>query len=112
MEVASSLDLVASYATLPALYQSVLRRTFENDPAVLALRGKVLHSINASLRKVDSQTSDATLISIQHQLYYDCYVASKATILAHLDGLYRIVNIRGGLHRLGLRGDLAHMVKV
>ena len=111
-EITSSLDLTVSYASLPALYQSILKRKFETDPAVLSIRGNVLQSINKALRKSSSQIEDYTIISIKHQLYYDCFISSKSTILAHLDGLYQIIRIRGGLHTLGLDGDLAHMLKL
>ena len=110
-EITTSKDLVVSYASLPALYQSIVKRKFETDPAVLSIRGSVLEYINKTLRK-GSQIDDYTIISIKHQLYYDCFISSKPIILAHLDGLYQIVRMRGGLHMLGLDGDLAHMLKV
>lgn len=111
-EITTSKDLIVSYASLPALYQSILQRKFETDPAVLSIRGSVLECINKTLRKSNSQIDDYTIISIKHQLYYDCFISSKPIILAHLDGLYQIVHMRGGLHTLGLDGDLAHMLKV
>ena len=111
-EIVSSADLTVSYASLPALYQSILKRQFETDPAVLNIRGSVLQCINKALRKSSSQVDDSTIISIKHQLYYDCFVSSKPVILAHLNGLHQIVRIRGGLHTLGLDGDLAHMLKL
>jgi hypothetical protein len=106
------MDLTVSYSSLPALYQSILKRQFETDPAVLNVRGSVLRSINKALRESRSQTDDSTIISIKHQLYYDCFISSKPVILAHLNGLHQIVRIRGGLHALGLDGDLAHMLKL
>jgi hypothetical protein len=106
------MDLTVSYVSLPALYQSILKRKFETDPAVLNVRGCVLQSINKALRQSSSRTDDYTIISIKHQLYYDCFISSKPVILAHLNGLHQIVRIRGGLHTLGLDGDLAHMLKV
>lgn len=111
-EVTSCFELVVSYASLPALYQSILKRKFETDSTVLCIRGSVLQFINKALQKRSSQTDDFTIISIKHQLYYDCFISSRSIILAHLDGLYQIVRIRGGLHTLGLDGDLAHMLKV
>lgn len=111
-EVVSSLDLTVSYASLPALYQSILKRQFETDPAVLNIRGSVLQSINKAMQRRDSQVDDYTIISVKHQLYYDCFVSSKRVILAHLTGLHQMVCVRGGLHTLGLDGDLAHMLKV
>jgi hypothetical protein len=111
-EVVTSKDLTVSYTSLPALYQSILKRKFETDPGVLNIRGNVLQSINNALRKSISKVDDSTIISIKHQLYYDCFISSKRIILAHLNGLRQIVRIRGGLHTLGLGGDLAHMLKV
>jgi hypothetical protein len=111
-EITSSMDLTVSYISLPALYQSILRRQFDTDPAVLNVRGSVLQSINKSLLKSSNQVDDSTIISIKHQLYYDCFISSKPVILAHLNGLHQIVRIRGGLHTLGLDGDLAHMLKL
>ena len=111
-EIVSSMDLTVSYASLAALYRSILKRQFETDPAVLNMRGCVLRSINRALRESTSQTDDSTIISIKHQLYYDCFISSKPAILAHLNGLHQIVRIRGGLDTLGLDGDLAHMLKL
>jgi hypothetical protein len=59
-----------------------------------------------------SQVGDLTIISTDHQLYYDCPLSSKSFILAHLDGLHQIIRIRGSLYAIGVHRDLAHIVKV
>ena len=111
-EIVSSKDLTISNACLTALYQSILGRRFEADPVVLNIRGSVLQFINSSLRRRNDYIDDSTIISIIHQMYYDCFMSSKSVIFAHLNGLHHIVRIRGGLRMLGLDGDLAHMLKM
>ena len=104
----------AFYSTL-CVFDDIMRRPLVNQD-VNSLRRSVqmrlvnhgvVQTINDSLNDMHMQTFDGTIIAIQHVLLAEWMAFRDDVVQVHQQGLQIIVEKRGGLHALGLEGQLA-----
>jgi hypothetical protein len=66
--------------------------------------------LNSQLTDQQAQTSDTLVLGVVQMIADSWYWGATHDLKAHLGGLRGMINLRGGLSQLGLRGYLAKMV--
>lgn len=90
-----------STATTPHSIESV--RT-------LTVREEIVRVIGECLSDPDTCCSDGNIVSVLHLVFGEMIVANDEALQWHEQGLYSMVQKRGGLDKLGGDGLLASMV--
>lgn len=91
-------------------YASVQLNTTELKLNLLSMRGEAVQAINQSLAKQHGTINDALVGAIAKMASYEAMFGNVDTYGVHMQGLYQIVNLRGGLDGLGLGGLLRRIV--
>lgn len=94
---------------LASSHQSSVNRAL-NTTNLLRLKQQTLEAINEALQRDQSLTSDALIGSVAKMAAYEAMYGDVDTYLAHMSGLKRMVELRGGLAQLGLSGLLRRMI--
>lgn len=91
-------------------YASVCHNTTELKVNLLSLRGEAVSAINRSLDAQNGQLNDALIGAIAKMASYEAMFGDLDNYGVHMQGLYGIVGMRGGLDCLGLGGLLRRIV--
>ena len=78
----------------------------------IRVRSEVISLVNESLGDPELRVADATIISVLHLLNSEVMGCDDRSMKAHQDGLHRMVRQRGGLERLGVKGQLARILSM
>ncbi len=90
-------------------YSSVRNASGTTD--LLPLKQQALESINLAIRRNQhALISDALIASVAKMASYEAMYGDTRTYQAHMSGLKRMIELRGGLPRLGLGGLLRRVV--
>jgi hypothetical protein len=84
----------------------LLRGAQAEGDATLAAKTEVLGLIRNSTLEDGSRTSDSTFIAITQFLSCEAIYGDRLVLTAHINGLHSIVNMRGGLKKLGWSDEL------
>lgn len=76
----------------------------------ILIENEVISMINRCISSPVHQTSDATLIAVLHLLNSLVMTSGQGVLREHAIGLTKMVNLRGGLNRLGVRGEMATLI--
>ena len=71
---------------------------------LLRLKQETLEAINEAMRRDKDLVSDALIGTVAKMAAYEAMYGDARTYLAHMSGLKRMIELRGGLSRLGLGG--------
>lgn len=93
-----------SHACVVSVYQDVSNHYLDDSAITTYIKTRVIREINERLQNHSTQTDDSTIITIIHLIVSEMGAGTEETFDVHLDGMVRIVEQRGGLHRLGLQG--------
>ncbi|EWY91834.1 hypothetical protein FOYG_08790 [Fusarium oxysporum NRRL 32931] len=77
-----------------------------------AHKHQVYRMLNSQLTDQQAQTSDTLVLGVVQMIADSWYWGATHDLKAHLSGLRGMINLRGGLSQLGLRGYLAKMVLI
>lgn len=77
---------------------------------ILSLKQEALAAINAAISCVKGRASDYVVASIAKMASYEAIFGSEDQYHAHMDGLTKMLEMRGGLSALGLGGFLARLL--
>jgi hypothetical protein len=77
---------------------------------LLQLRYEAVRSINRTLESESCVVNDAMIGAVAKMASYEAMFGSLATYKMHMQGLARMIDLRGGLSSLGLNGLLRRMV--
>lgn len=80
------------------------------DALVLTLRNDLLEHLRQHIESPELQTTDVTILTITQTIIDSWYWAGSEGIDAHVEGLKRIITLRGGLQNLGLQGFLSKTI--
>ncbi|KAK8868473.1 fungal-specific transcription factor domain-containing protein [Apiospora arundinis] len=72
----------------------------QRDIDVFALRSEALGTLNEQLAQPDTQTSDATLLTVVALLITSMQSSAHTEWRTHLEGARRIIQLRGGLKKI------------
>ncbi|PNS18413.1 hypothetical protein CAC42_6230 [Sphaceloma murrayae] len=105
-------DPAAFYAIMlmAATAYSCLNVQLAHAINLMALKGKALAAINQALSDPKRRFNDATIAGIMKMASYEAAFGNTEVFHAHMDGLERIVRMRGGLPELGWDGLLERMI--
>lgn len=78
----------------------------------LALRQEVMHRISQHLVNPASQVDDYNIIAVTQLICSEIIAGSPTVLNYHESGVEKMVNLRGGLHKLGVNGKLASTLTV
>ncbi|KAF2865634.1 hypothetical protein BDV95DRAFT_554195 [Massariosphaeria phaeospora] len=98
----SSTVLASTWLDMHAGYSGDSKRT-------VYVKGEIIGWINERLRSVATQFEDSTLQVILHLLVGEMWSCNEKTLRIHQSGVARLIAQRGGLHRLGGDGAMAHV---
>lgn len=70
-----------------------------------AVKGEVIHLVQSSIRK--DGAADEILIAIVQMATADLISGHEEALEQHEKGIGTLVQLRGGLNRLGMKGQLA-----
>ena len=73
---------------------------------VLRLRGFVIGAINQALADPQRSCSDQLIVGVANMAIYEAVFGSRDYYHIHMEGLMRILRLRGGVSNLGLNGYL------
>jgi hypothetical protein len=93
-----------SHACVASVYKDVSDQSLDDSAITAYIKSRVIREINERLQNHSTQTDDPTIITIVHLLVSEIGSGTEESFDVHLDGIVRIVEQRGGLHRLGLDG--------
>ena len=77
---------------------------------LLQLRGMAISEINRALRDETRGTSDQLIAAVAKMASYEALFGDRTICNTHMQGLTRMVSLRGGLPALGLDGFLERMI--
>ena len=77
---------------------------------MLHLRGMAISEINRALTDPIRATSDPVIAAVAKMAAYEALFGDRGIFNTHMNGLLRIVSLRGGLPALGLDGMLERML--
>ncbi|KAL9568722.1 hypothetical protein ACKAV7_007152 [Fusarium commune] len=77
-----------------------------------AHKHQVYRMLNSQLTDQQAQMSDTLVLGVVQMIADSWYWGATHDLKAHLSGLRGMINLRGGLSQLGLRGYLAKMVLI
>ena len=78
----------------------------------LAVKSEVIAMINASLDDPDQRISDATIIAVMNIFNSEIIGCDTSALKVHQKGLNEMIEMRGGLDKLGVVGHLARTLCV
>ena len=105
--ISSTHDDIMSGTTRP----SSERRKYESIESI-AVRHEITRMVNEALDDQHMRTSDTTLIAVLHLLNAEVMGCKDAVIRVHQQGLHAMIQQRGGLHALGVKGQLAAVTTI
>ena len=76
----------------------------------MRVRQEVISMIHESLEDPDMRTADATIVAVLHLLNSEIMGCDDRMMSTHQNGLHDMVQMRGGLDRLGVNGQLASIL--
>ena len=94
---------------IAASHFSSLRYPQGNGPNLLQMKSKAIASINEALRIPSQSPSDQLIGAVAKMASYEAMFGDQATFEMHMMGLLKMVQLRGGLTKLGLQGMLARI---
>ncbi|ORY08359.1 hypothetical protein BCR34DRAFT_626257 [Clohesyomyces aquaticus] len=106
-EVCSHHMSFLSHVSMACVYQDVNESLLEDSPLTVYAKTKVLQMIKVSLQGFATSVDDTTVICILHLLISECGGFDEDVFDVHLEGLFRIIQQKGGIHNLGMDGKLA-----
>ena len=77
---------------------------------LLRLKQETLEAINEAMRRDQNLISDALIGTVAKMAAYEAMYGDPQTYLAHMAGLKRMIELRGGLSGLGLGGLLRRLI--
>lgn len=78
---------------------------------MMVLRSFALSAINQAIEEPERATSDQLCFCVANMATYEAFMGTREAALVHLGGLEKMVNMRGGLDKLGLGGMLEKTIK-
>lgn len=93
-------------------HKLMLARTAHTYPReMMVLRSFALSAINQAIEEPERATSDQLCFCVANMATYEAFMGTREAALVHLGGLEKMVNMRGGLDKLGLGGMLEKTIK-
>jgi hypothetical protein len=77
---------------------------------LLQLRGMAISEINSALADETRGTSDQLIAAVAEMASYEALFGDRSICNTHMQGLTRMISLRGGLPALGLDGLLERLV--
>lgn len=77
---------------------------------LLQLRGMAIREINSALAEEGRGTSDQLIAAVAKMAAYEALFGDRSICNTHMQGLTRMVSLRGGLPALGLDGMLERLL--
>lgn len=78
--------------------------------ALLRIKGIVMHTINQALEDPLRSSSDQVIVGVANMAVYEAVFGSEDIYHIHMQGLIRILRLRGGLLNLGGDGYLERVL--
>ncbi len=94
---------------LAASHYSGRRYPRGNGPNLLELKSRALASINEAMQDTDHSTSDQIIGAVAKMASYEAMFGDQRSFEWHMEGLLRMVKLRGSLSALGPGGLLARI---
>jgi hypothetical protein len=88
------------------------KKTTESLMKRLQVRERVISLINESISDPEMRAADETIIAVLHVLNSEIMGCDDRSMRIHQIGLHQMVRERGGLHKLGLNGQLASILTI
>lgn len=77
---------------------------------ILELKGMTISAINEALPDAARGLSDQVIFAVAEMAAYEAFFGDVSVSATHLNGLTRMVRLRGGLSSLGVNGILERML--
>lgn len=106
----SNLALFQAILLLSASNSASLGHTTDAGCRVLALKAQAIRSINTAFSQDALRTTDALIGAVAKMASYEAMQGDRESYLVHMQGVRRMVTMRGGLRYLGLGGLLRRIV--
>ncbi|EME42089.1 hypothetical protein DOTSEDRAFT_133875 [Dothistroma septosporum NZE10] len=79
-------------------------------PGITNLKGLVISALNSAVQDPNRAITDQVLFAVSNLAGYEVLFGNKATYEIHMNGLTRIIRLRGGMGNLGFEGGLERML--
>lgn len=91
-------------------HYAMMKAGTKHAKQLLLMKTEALNNINDMLRDPLRGLTDQAIAAVAKLASYEAMFGSKETYLVHMNGLKRMIRLRGGMESLGLGGLLTRML--